>query len=160
MEVEMSKKFGIGAFLLGGVVGAAIGLLYAPKPGVETRAAVADKVDELWGQSQTLYTQGKVKVQETVATVSPAIKKQNDELREKIETARSLIADQVAKNAAAARDIINDKVPVAAEKINQVADVVRGQIDAAATALKGKTAEVAADAPAIDAPAEPSAVVE
>ncbi|MDR2492026.1 MAG: YtxH domain-containing protein [Coriobacteriales bacterium] len=149
----MGKKFTIGSFILGGLVGAAIGLLYAPRPGSETRAIVADKVDEIWGQGQTLYTQGRERIQDGFASVQPVISRKNDELREKIESARVAIADQVAKNAAAARDVINDKVPVAGEKIGQAVDVVRGQIDAAASRFKSASAQDA-DKPAVsgDAP--------
>jgi len=37
---------GIG-FLLGAVVGIAVGMLYAPRPGEETRAMLYDKADEV-----------------------------------------------------------------------------------------------------------------
>jgi gas vesicle protein len=142
-----SKEVVVGkltSFLVGGALGAGLALLLAPRSGEETRALVAEKADECWGKGQTWYDQGKTRVQEGVAGVQPAINQKGDELREKIDNARTLIAEQVAKNAAAARDVINDKVPVAAEKINQAADVVRGRIDSAAGALKDKTAEVAA----------------
>jgi gas vesicle protein len=132
-----------GSFLLGGVIGAGIALLFAPRTGEETRALVAEKADEYWGKGQTWYDQGKTRVQEGVAGVQPAINKTGDELRDKIDNARALIAEQVAKNAAAARDVINDRVPVAAEKINQAADVVRGHIDTAATKLRDRAAAIA-----------------
>lgn len=48
----MANKLGI--FLAGGVIGAAVALLYAPRPGVETRAMVADRANEAWGQAQNL----------------------------------------------------------------------------------------------------------
>ena len=164
----------LGSFLLGGVVGAGVALLFAPRAGVETRALLAEKADECCGKGQAWYNQGKTYVQESVAGVQPSIYKKGDELRQKIENARTLIADQVAKNASAARDVINDKVPIAAERINQAADVVRGHIDNAADKFKQKggaadTAEAesaaeaaaadganeapAASAPAIEAPA-------
>jgi gas vesicle protein len=113
-------------------------LLLAPRSGEETRALVAEKADEYWGRGQTWYDQGKSRVQEGVAGVQPAINRTSDELREKIDNARVLIAEQVAKNAAAARDVINDKVPVAAERINQAADVVRGHIDTAASKIRSR----------------------
>jgi len=37
---------GIG-FILGTVVGVAVGMLYAPRPGAETRAMLYDKADEV-----------------------------------------------------------------------------------------------------------------
>jgi len=126
------------SFIAGGIVGAAVGLLLAPRTGEETRAIVADKVDEYWGKGQTFYSAGKTRVQESFAEFQPNISAKGDELRAKIDNARTLIADQVAKNAAAARDAINDRVPVAAEKINQVADVVRGQIDSATAKVKSR----------------------
>jgi gas vesicle protein len=132
-----------GSFLLGGVIGAGIALLFAPRTGEETRALIAEKADECWGRGQTWYDQGKTRIQDGVAGVQPAINRTGDELRDKIDNARALIAEQVAKNAAAARDIINDRVPVAAEKINQAADVVRGHIDTAATRIRDRATAIA-----------------
>ncbi|MDR2196547.1 MAG: YtxH domain-containing protein [Coriobacteriales bacterium] len=133
------------SFVIGGAVGAALGILFAPRSGEETRAQIAEKADEYWGRGVVFYDQSKARVQEGVANVQPAISKKGDELREKIDNARTLIAEQVAKNAEAARDAINDKVPVAADKISQAVDVVRGQLDNAASALRSK-ATAAADA--------------
>ena len=132
------RKFGF--FLIGGVVGAGVALLFAPRTGEETRALVADKADEYWGKGQNWYGESKARIQEGVAGVQPVITRTGDELREKIDNARTLIAEQVAKNAAAARDAINDKMPGAAEKLSHAADAVRGQIDNAATLLKDKAA--------------------
>jgi len=144
--------FGIGAFVAGGIIGAAIALLYAPRTGEETRAIVADKVDDLLGQGHTVYTQGRTVIKDGFASAQPIISRKSDELREKIESARSVIAGQVAKNAAAARDVIQNKVPIAGEKISQTADVVKGQIDAAATKMKETAADLATqDADAIQA---------
>jgi len=137
----MGKGCGIKSFVLGGIVGATVALLFAPRPGSETRACVAEKVDGLMGHGQNLYTTGKTKVQDGFSVVQPVISKKNDELRAKIESARSAIAEQVVKNAAAARDVINDKVPVTGEKINPEVDVVKGQIDDAAAKLKNAAAD-------------------
>jgi len=47
-EHGMSGWGGLGVgFVLGAVVGVAIGMLYAPRPGTETRAMIADKADEV-----------------------------------------------------------------------------------------------------------------
>ncbi len=39
-------NLGLG-FLLGAVVGVAIGMLYAPRAGIETRAMISEKADEV-----------------------------------------------------------------------------------------------------------------
>ena len=61
----MANKLGI--FLAGGAVGAAIALLYAPRTGVETRALVAEKANEAWGQAQDFGAQAAVRGQEMYA---------------------------------------------------------------------------------------------
>jgi gas vesicle protein len=146
----------LGSFLLGGAIGAGVALLFAPRAGEETRALIAEKADEYWGMGQTWYDQGKTRVQAGIADVPSTVARTGEDLREKIENARTLIAEQVAKNAAAARDAINDKVPVAAEKINQAADVVRGHIDTAASKIKER-ATAAADKDGVTLPSPAAA---
>jgi len=43
-EHDSGKNFAIG-FLFGAVIGGAIGILYAPKAGSETRAMLVDRVE-------------------------------------------------------------------------------------------------------------------
>ena len=41
---------GLKALIFGGAVGAALGVLYAPRAGKKTRQILAKKTDALWGQ--------------------------------------------------------------------------------------------------------------
>jgi len=124
------------SFVFGGVVGATLGLLFAPRTGEESRAVVAEKVDEYWGKGQTLYTESRTKIQQGITDFQPTINQKTDEMRDKIDSARTLIAEQVAKNAAAARDVINDKMPVVVDKVSTASEAVRGQIDSVTSKLK------------------------
>ncbi len=45
--ILMSKKNGLGKFILGASIGAGIGFLFAPKKGSETRRELKKKMDEL-----------------------------------------------------------------------------------------------------------------
>ena len=112
---------GIGAFIAGGLIGAGIALLYAPRTGAETRAMVADRANVAWGNAQDFgvraqqrgqeiyedaaargqefYQGAAARVQEAAEAVRPVVTEKNDELREKIEAARQRIASQVARNA-------------------------------------------------------------
>ena len=44
----------VGLFLAGGLVGAGIALLYAPRSGEQTRKLVAERANQVWGQAQDL----------------------------------------------------------------------------------------------------------
>lgn len=144
----------IRAFLLGGILGAGAALLFAPRSGKDTRALLTDKAEEMWGEGADLYSHGFEKVKSEAANVQKTAAQANDELRTKIENARSAIAEQIAKNAQSARDTINAQMPIAGEKIAQTADVVKGQIENAANKIKSATANLAAkDAEAADAAA-------
>ncbi len=46
MQQQNMGGLGLG-FILGAIVGIGIGMLYAPRSGIETRAMLSDKVDEL-----------------------------------------------------------------------------------------------------------------
>jgi len=139
------------AFLVGGVIGAAAALLFAPRSGKETRAFLTDKAEELWGEGADLYSQGFERVKAEAANVQRTAAQANEELKSKIENARSAIAEQIAKNAQSARDAINSQIPLGADKITQEADVVKGQIDDAADKIKSAAADLASkDAAAED----------
>ena len=82
-EAVMGNKFG--AFLAGGLAGAVVALLYAPRSGQETRAMVTDKMSAAWGEAQELgsqaganmqhaYQDAASKGQEVVQDVAPRVK--------------------------------------------------------------------------------------
>lgn len=60
-EAVMGNKFG--AFLAGGLAGAVVALLYAPRSGQETRAMVTDKMSAAWGEAQELGSQAGANMQ-------------------------------------------------------------------------------------------------
>ena len=141
------------AFLVGGILGAGAALLFAPRSGKDTRALIADKAEEMWGEGTDLYSQGYERIKTEAANVQRTAAQANDELRSKIENARSAIAEQIAKNAQSARDAINAQIPFGADKIDQEADVLKGEIDDAADRIKDAAVNLAsqdADATAAD----------
>lgn len=64
----MNDKFG--AFLLGGAVGAIVALLCAPRTGVETRAAVADRLNTAWNGAQDFGEKAGAQTQQVYQNVT------------------------------------------------------------------------------------------
>ena len=133
----------ISSFIVGGIIGAGIAILFAPRSGKETRAYLTDKAEDLWGEGSDLYSQGYEKIKSQAANVQKSATQANDELRTKIDNARNAIAEQIAKNAQSARDAINSRIPIAADKIDEEADVVKGHIDDVAETIRNAAAEFA-----------------
>ena len=100
------------AFLLGGLFGAVLGLLFAPRSGKETRDMIADKSGEYWGQAGEVYTTGKEKVTDAVAAGQQTAAEKGEQLRSKIDEARGRLQDQVAKSASG-DDASADAAPAA-----------------------------------------------
>lgn len=59
----MGKRSGFGKFLAGAVVGAGLGVLFAPKKGIETRRELKAKIDELIEKAKNIDIK---EVQETI----------------------------------------------------------------------------------------------
>lgn len=70
----MKKNSGIGKFVAGALVGAGLGVLFAPKSGKETRADIKKKLDEIVEQAKALKTED----------VKEMILKKVDELQEEL----------------------------------------------------------------------------
>lgn len=71
------KKSGFGKFLIGGAIGAGLGLLFAPKKGSETRKQLKLQLDELWCKAKEVDVEElKLTFQEKV----DEIKKELEEL--------------------------------------------------------------------------------
>ncbi len=88
-----------GAFLLGGLIGAVLGLLFAPRSGKETRDIIAEKSGEYWGEAGEFYDTGKDKVTDAVAAGQQTAAEKGEQLRSKIDEARGRLQEQVAKSA-------------------------------------------------------------
>jgi len=109
-------------FLMGGLVGAVAGLLYAPRSGAETRVLVSERMNSMYTEAvesgyvpaaaqtvctnasvvgQDLYDKASAYAKEAAESAAPVFADRSDELREKIEAARQRIAAQVIQNAEA-----------------------------------------------------------
>ncbi len=120
-----------GAFLLGGLVGAVLGLLFAPRSGKETRDMIAERAEDYWGQGVELYETGKERAAEVYETGKERVAEQSDQLRTKIDEARGRLQEQVAKSADSAKVAVDKAAPVAKDAIDKTAEATKGAVDVA-----------------------------
>lgn len=76
------KKSGLGKFVLGGAIGAGLGIIFAPKKGSETRKELKDKLNELWCKAKEVDVE---EIKNTFQMKVDEIKKElNDLDKEKV----------------------------------------------------------------------------
>jgi gas vesicle protein len=121
----------LGAFLLGGLIGAVLGLLFAPRSGKETRQMISDKAEEYWGEGVELYESGRAKVGEMYESGKESVSEKSAELKEKIDEARGRLQETVAKTSESAKTKVSEAIPSAKETAAKVAEGAKGGIDTA-----------------------------
>jgi gas vesicle protein len=110
----------LAAFVLGGAVGAVLGLLFSPRSGRENREFVAAKAQEYWGEGKQFYETSRVKVADEAA-----------ELRVKIDSARDRLREQVDTVSRSAKGKVHEMAPAAKETVIKVGESVKNGIDSA-----------------------------
>ncbi len=120
-----------GAFLLGGLIGAILGLLFAPRSGKETREIIADKAEDYWGQGVEVYNTGKDKAVEAYSTGKDKVGESAEQLKVKIDEARGRLQETVSKSAEGAKGKLDDAVPVAKDAVDKAAEKTKSGIDVA-----------------------------
>lgn len=141
----------LGAFVLGGLVGAALGLLFSPRSGRENREFIAAKANEYWGEGKEFYETSRAKVVD-----------ETEEIRAKIDAARDRLKDQVENVSQQAKDKVHDIAPQAKDAVAKAGTSVKTGVDTAEAKAQGvldklaeKTAPpaVPAEVPFPEAPA-------
>jgi len=101
-------KNGAWSFIVGCLVGAAVGILYAPKAGKETREDVSAWLDENFEQGRESYEAQRERVLKAVETGRENVAQKSDEVRIKIEQAKERLKEQVDQATESAREKINE----------------------------------------------------
>ncbi len=133
----------LGAFLLGGIVGAVLGLLFSPRSGRENREFIAAKADEYWGEGKQFYETSRAKVLD-----------ETEEMRVKIDAARDRLKEQVDTVTQQAKGKIQEVAPAAREAVTKAGETVKsgvGTVETKAQGVLDKLAEKTGPASAADA---------
>jgi len=85
-----------GKFILGGLIGAALGVLFAPKSGAETRAFIKEKAQAYMDSADVMTDNVRDKAVELYSTASDYAGDATVQLKEKIDVARGRLNDTVS----------------------------------------------------------------
>lgn len=77
VEVRNNKNNGLGKFILGALVGAGLGILFAPKAGSETRRELKEKMNELLNKAKEIDMDD---IKNTISTKVDEIKNELEDL--------------------------------------------------------------------------------
>lgn len=134
----------LGAFLLGGVVGAVLGLLFSPRAGRENRELIAAKADEYWGEGRDFYETSRAKVLD-----------ETEEMRVKVDAARDRLKEQVETVTRQAKGKIHEAAPAARDAVTKAGESVKSSVGAVETKAQDvldKLSEKTESAPLVSAP--------
>lgn len=116
----MEKKSGFGKFLAGALVGAGLGVLFAPKSGKETRADLKKKFDEVLEQVKTIKLED---VKESITKKVEELQKELKDLdKEKVLKIAKKKAKQIEEKA---EDLVNYAIEKGTPVLEKAASSVK-----------------------------------
>lgn len=125
----------IGPFVVGGLIGAAVALLYAPRSGDETRAIVSDKVNTVWGEAQEKGAQAQANVQQFYHDATTKGQQAYQEATAKGQMVYDSATTRVQETAENIKPVFSEK-----------SDELRGKIEAARQRIASQVAKNAGEA--------------
>jgi len=110
----------LGAFLLGGLVGAALGLLFSPRSGRENREFISSKAQEYWGEGREFYETSRAKVVDETEELKLKIDAARDRLKEQVGSATQTAKAKVSQMANAERQMVDTTEAKAQETLDKL----------------------------------------
>lgn len=147
-----------GAFLLGGLIGAAFGLLFAPRAGENTRKMLVERGQGYLDQGRDVYEDGRERLVEAYSSTKDNASEKTEELKAKIDEAREKLRVQVGEGVHTASEKVGD-VKVSAEKaVDRGAEAAKKGLDVAADRAQS-TLDMVAEKSASEKAAEKAALM-
>lgn len=141
----------IGSFIVGSVVGAVAALLVAPKTGEETRAFVADKANEAWGNAQNVgggaQSRGQQFYNDAVAKGQEAYTRATTAAQDAFSAAQGRVQEVTGNAGFGSAPAQNDELR---EKIEAARARIAAQVAKNAEAVKETAAQIEVEAAAAE----------
>jgi gas vesicle protein len=148
-----------GAFVLGGLVGALIGMLFAPRSGKETREMLAERGQEYLDGAKDMYDDGREKLVEAYSAAKGTAAERAEELKGKVDEVSETLKSKVDEASVAARSKVTEFGKDARAGIRTGTAAAKTGIDVASEKTKDAlefVAEKAAALPVMEAAPEPA----
>ena len=117
---NMKKKSGIGKFVVGAVLGAGLGILFAPKKGSETRKDLKEKLDDVIAKIKSVDTE---EVKAMFEAKVDEIKAELEDLdKEKVLNKKKKKGEEIKKKC---QDLVNLAVAKGTPVLEKAADELR-----------------------------------
>ena len=136
----MSKSGSASSFVLGALCGAVLGVLFAPRPGYESREILVDRALDYWDNADGFYDAASDRAVEIYATSRDVALDASEQVRTKIEAARAKLLDEV--------EAVTDKATAEKASIEAAGESAVKAVEDAAEKAKGTVAAVAGKAAA------------
>jgi gas vesicle protein len=111
------EKSGLGSFLFGSLVGAALGILFAPRPGSETRLLLREKAQAYLDNADVINDSVRDRAVELYSVASGRAGEATGQLKEKIDSARVRLTETVNAAADSAAQVLTSVKTAAADSI-------------------------------------------
>jgi len=145
-----------GAFLFGGLIGAVLGLLFAPRSGQETREMLAEKGQEYVGEGKEIYEEGRERLIDAYSTAKGTVAEKAEEYKGRVGEVAEVVKEKIDEGSQVVRSKVTELGKEARAGIKTGAEAAKGAVDVTGDKAKGalefvaeKTAEPAA-APATE----------
>jgi gas vesicle protein len=92
-DMKKKNKSGFFAFLLGGMIGATIGLLYAPQSGEETRKILIDEGQEMVDNAKTSIQEAQERIEKLQEIAKNTLQEQKDSLVKSYSNAKEVVME-------------------------------------------------------------------
>jgi gas vesicle protein len=118
-----------GAFLFGGLVGAILGLLFAPRSGRETREILVERGQEYLDEAKDTYGDGREKLVEVYSTAKGVVGEKAVEYKDRVGEVADVVKEKIDEGSHVVRSKVTELGKEARAGIKSGAEAAKSAVD-------------------------------